>query len=72
MTRTTVALVALWSNAASADMGDHHGSLVANLMHLVSQPDHVAMIAAAAILGGVGAVVMRRRARAARRMFGKQ
>ncbi|WP_439537535.1 hypothetical protein [Methyloversatilis sp.] len=72
MTRTTVALVALWSSAASAHDGEHHGSLLATLMHLVSQPDHVAMIAAAAILGGVGALVMRRRARAARRMFGKQ
>ncbi|MCQ9375980.1 hypothetical protein NMQ14_17155 [Methyloversatilis sp. XJ19-13] len=71
MTRTTVVLVALWSSAASAHDGEYHGSLLATLMHLVSQPDHVAMIAAAAILGGVGALVMRQRARAARPMFGK-
>lgn len=72
MIRTTVALVALWSSAASAHEGEHHGSLPATLMHLVSQPDHVALLAAAAIFGGVAALVMRRRARLARRLFGRQ
>jgi hydrogenase/urease accessory protein HupE len=72
MIRTAVALAALWSSAASAHEGEHHGGLLVALMHLVSQPDHVALLAAAAILGGVGAVVMRRRTRAPRRLFGRQ
>jgi hydrogenase/urease accessory protein HupE len=45
----TLALAAM-SNAAMAHPGDHGFSLAASLFHLLTEPDHLAMIVGAVVL----------------------
>jgi hydrogenase/urease accessory protein HupE len=62
--RTTLAvLLSLAALPALAHPGDHHGDLAALLWHLVSEPDHLAMMSIAIIVGAGAATSLRRRAR---------
>jgi hydrogenase/urease accessory protein HupE len=62
--RTSIALLfALTASSAFAHPGDHHGSLLTTLWHLVSEPDHLALIAIAVAVGATLAIALRRRAR---------
>ena len=66
-----IALVAFLLTAATAAWahpGDHHAGLLATLIHLFSEPDHLAMVFAAVALGIWGA----RRFAGARKDSGKQ
>ncbi len=67
MIRTPTALALAWSGAAWAHPGEHHETLLATLVHLFSEPDHLAMAAAAVIAGVLGARALRRRAKASQR-----
>jgi hypothetical protein len=69
MMQALMTLALAWSSVAWAHPGEHHGNLGDALLHLMSEPDHVALLVAAAVIGGFGALMMRRRAKAARRMF---
>jgi hypothetical protein len=62
-------LALAWSGFAWAHPGEHHGNVGDALLHLISEPDHVALLIAAAVIGGLGVLRMRRRAKAAHRMF---
>ncbi|WP_018412788.1 hypothetical protein [Methyloversatilis thermotolerans] len=57
------------SSAALAHPGGHHGNVGSTLLHLMSEPDHIALLVAAAVAGGLGALWMRRRAARSRSMF---
>ena len=57
------ALCLLSASTAFAHPGDHHGDVAASIWHLVSEPDHLAMISIAFIVGAGAALVQRRRAR---------
>jgi hydrogenase/urease accessory protein HupE len=67
MIKAALTFLLALGGSASAHTGAHHDSLFATLLHLVSEPDHAAALIAAVTAGGVGAVLMRRRAQAARR-----
>lgn len=71
MTQAVMTLVLALSGVAWAHPGEHHGDMNQTLFHLMTEPDHLAMLVAAGIAGGVAALVMRRRAARARarRMF---
>ncbi|WP_018227679.1 hypothetical protein [Methyloversatilis universalis] len=69
MMQALMTLTLAWSGYAWAHPGEHHGSAGDALLHLMSEPDHVALLIAAAVVGGLGGLMMRRRAKAARRMF---
>lgn len=69
MMQALMTLALAWSSAAWAHSGEHHGNVGDALLHLMSEPDHVALLIAAALIGGLGGLMMRRRAKAARRMF---
>ena len=56
-------LLSLAALPALAHPGDHHGDLAALLWHLVSEPDHLAMMTIAVIIGAAAAITLRRRAR---------
>jgi hydrogenase/urease accessory protein HupE len=44
----------LLPNAALAHAGDHsHSAVMENLIHLVTEPDHLMMMGAAALLAGL-------------------
>lgn len=72
MIKILMAFVLACSGYAWAHPGEHHDSLFATLVHLLTEPDHLAMAAAAIIVGALGAGVLRRRAAAKRRMFGRR
>lgn len=64
MLRTSLAfLLSLAALPALAHPGDHHGDISALLWHLVSEPDHLAMISIAVVIGASAAISLRRRAR---------
>ena len=50
--------VSVFTASAFAHPGPHHEDLFATLAHLLSQPDHLAMLAIALILGAAGAIAM--------------
>ncbi len=54
-------LMALLSPAAFAHPGEHHGNLLHNLFHLLTEPDHLALILLAIIAGWGGARLFRHR-----------
>ncbi|WP_374340307.1 hypothetical protein [Methyloversatilis sp.] len=62
MTRTLVGLIMASSGAAWAHPGERHGDVGDALLHLMSEPDHIALLMAAAVIGGLGSLMMRRRA----------
>ncbi len=53
--KTITTLLFLTPLSASAHPGDHHQGLLATLIHLLTEPDHLAM-AAIAILPGIWGV----------------
>lgn len=55
------AVLTIFSAPAWAHVGGHHGNLVATLGHLLSEPDHFAVLALAMGGGVVGALIQRRR-----------
>lgn len=61
LTLTTTALLAT-TVAASAHPGEHGFSVVQSLFHLLTEPDHLAMMAGAAALGAVLWFKLRKRA----------
>jgi len=54
----------LFATLAYAHPGEHHGGLLAGLLHLVSEPDHLALLLLAVAVGLSGAVAWRRRLKA--------
>lgn len=55
-------LLTLVTAPALAHPGEHHANLLATLWHLLSQPDHLALLALAVGIGGGAALLMARRA----------
>lgn len=51
MRAITASLLALFASAAQAHPGEHHGNLLTSLWHLLTAPDHLAMIAVAVVIG---------------------
>jgi hydrogenase/urease accessory protein HupE len=72
MIKAMAALALAWSSGAWAHPGEHHDNLLATLLHLASEPDHLALMLAAVLAGGFGAVLLRRRTLARRRMFDRR
>jgi hydrogenase/urease accessory protein HupE len=66
---TALPLTLTASAPALAHPGEHHGDVGSTLLHLMSEPDHIALLVAAALAGGLGALWMRRRAARSRSMF---
>lgn len=64
MTRITLSLTTLMAttNAALAHPADHHLSPLQSLVHLLTEPDHLAMIALAAVAAGAVWLARRRKA----------
>ena len=62
MRKLIAILLSLAALPAFAHPGEHHQGMLATLWHLVSQPDHLALIGIAVIAGAGSAFVMRRRA----------
>lgn len=54
-------LLALLSPLALAHPGEHHGGLLHNLAHLLTEPDHIALMLLAVVVGWGGARLFRRR-----------
>ncbi len=62
MKHTTFAMLPLmFSSVAHAHPGEHHGTLFDAIVHLLTEPDHLAMAAIAVLVGVVGARLHRRR-----------
>lgn len=57
-----LALLAAAPGAAFAHPGEHHGGLLDALMHLLGEPDHLAMLLGAVVVG----LLLARRGAAAR------
>ena len=55
-------LLVLFSPFAYAHPGEHHGNILNAVVHLVSEPDHLAMALIAVVVGVAGARFYRRRA----------
>jgi hydrogenase/urease accessory protein HupE len=51
----------LFSPVAYAHPGEHHGTLLDAIVHLLTEPDHLAMAAIAVLVGVVGVRLHRRR-----------
>jgi len=56
-------LLTLAAGSALAHSGAHLGSLLATVWHLLTEPDHLALLALGAAIGATGAVLLVRRAR---------
>ena len=54
-------LLLLAATPALAHPGAHHGTLLDAVAHLLSEPDHLALAAAAVLVGVLGARFFRRR-----------
>lgn len=70
MIKMILAFALATAGYASAHSGDHHDSMLATLMHLFSEPDHLALAVGAVIVGALGARLLRRRSKASRQLFG--
>ncbi len=57
----------LFSPLAMAHPGEHHMGWLAGIAHLLSEPDHLAMLLLAVVVGAYGALALRRRARVNKR-----
>jgi hydrogenase/urease accessory protein HupE len=55
-------LMGLFSPFAFAHPGGHQGNMLDAVVHLVSEPDHLAMALIAGVIGVAGARIYRRRA----------
>ncbi|MHB1216325.1 MAG: hypothetical protein ACYCY9_15200 [Thiobacillus sp.] len=64
MKQKTFAMLMLFSPFAYAHPGAHHGNILDAVVHLVSEPDHLAMALIAGVIGVAGARIYRRRAAA--------
>jgi hydrogenase/urease accessory protein HupE len=62
MKQKSFALLVLFSPLAYAHPGEHHGNMLDAVVHLLSEPDHLAMALIAVVVGVVGARICRRRA----------
>jgi hydrogenase/urease accessory protein HupE len=62
--QTLAILPLLFSPVAHAHPGEHHGTLFDAVVHLLTEPDHLAMAAIAVLVGVVGARLHRRRSQA--------
>ena len=62
MHRTVLALlIALCSSLAWAHPGEHHAGFLHSLAHLLTEPDHLALMLLAGVAGWAGARFLRRR-----------
>jgi hydrogenase/urease accessory protein HupE len=61
MKQKFTAMLMLFSPFAYAHPGEHHGNILNAVVHLVSEPDHLAMALIAVVIGGAGARFYRRR-----------
>lgn len=59
--KTFVMFMALFSPFAFADQGEHHGDILNAVVHLLSEPDHLAMALIAVVIGIAGARIYRHR-----------
>jgi hydrogenase/urease accessory protein HupE len=57
-------LILLASPLALAHPGEHHMGLLAGLLHLLSEPDHLALLLIALVIGVSAGLFYRRRERA--------
>jgi len=64
MKQKSFAMLMLFSPFAYAHPGEHHGNILNAVVHLVSEPDHLAMALIAVVIGVAGARLYRRRAAA--------
>lgn len=65
MNRTSFAILPLlFSPLAHAHPGEHHGYLMDGIVHLLTEPDHLAVAAVAVLAGFAGARFFRRRSQA--------
>ena len=62
--KTFAMLLVIFSPFAYAHPGAHHGNTLNAVVHLVSEPDHLAMALIAGVVGVAGARISRRRAAA--------
>lgn len=62
--KSTAMFLVLFSPFAYAHPGAHHGSILNAVVHLLSEPDHLAMALIAGVVGVAGARFYRRRAAA--------
>ena len=60
--RSFATFLALFSPFAYAHPGEHHGNILNAVVHLLSEPDHLAMALIAAVVGVAGARIYHRRA----------
>jgi hydrogenase/urease accessory protein HupE len=61
MKQKTFAMLMLFSPFAYAHPGAHHGNILNAVVHLLSEPDHLAMALIAGVVGVAGARIYRRR-----------
>lgn len=59
--KSIAAFSALFSPLAHAHPGEHHGGIMDAVVHLLSEPDHLAMALIAVVAGVVGARFYHRR-----------
>jgi hydrogenase/urease accessory protein HupE len=64
MKQKSFAMLMLFSPFAYAHPGEHHGNILNAVVHLLSEPDHLAMALIAGVIGVAGARLYRRRAAA--------
>jgi hydrogenase/urease accessory protein HupE len=64
MKQKSFAMLMLFSPFAYAHPGEHHGNILNAVVHLLSEPDHLAMALIAVVIGVAGARLYRRRAAA--------
>jgi len=57
-------LLLIFSPFSYAHPGEHHGSILNAVVHLLFEPDHLAMALIAGVVGVAGARIYRRRATA--------
>ncbi|MDP3584141.1 MAG: hypothetical protein Q8R61_03375 [Thiobacillus sp.] len=62
--KTFAMLLFIFSPFAYAHPGEHHGNMLDAVVHLLSEPDHLAMTLIALVIGIGGARIYRRRAAA--------
>lgn len=60
-TRILLFMFALAPVSAWAHPGEHHVNFLGGIMHLLSEPDHLAMVLIAVVAGIAGARIYRRR-----------
>jgi hydrogenase/urease accessory protein HupE len=60
--KTFAMLLLIFSPLAYAHPGEHHGNMLNAVVHLLSEPDHLAMALIAVVVGVAGARFYRRRA----------